>query len=226
MLNKWKGSIILSCLLTICIVQSISAQSNNHNETILESDSPYETVEQAEDNFEEDAATSEETQLDEQISGPGTPGPEINKEEESNDEMLHSAEQDLFGWAGVNAEIDRVVGTSKHGSASVRVETANEEADEGVVLAESSISPNTDYQYSVYVKGEGDVYLKIEETNIMGRFLKETRSEPFTLTDDWKKIDLNIKTVGETAQVDLFILTSSKQKAVFYADMVQFKELK
>ncbi|MBP3952635.1 carbohydrate binding domain-containing protein [Bacillus suaedae] len=213
-MKKWIGTIILTCLIVgSLLMQNVSAKSGPQpNETIGQA-SIDEKEEVVELNLEKNGLESEVEELDESLTGD-----QIN-------ELLESAEKDLFGWSAVGADIERVEIESIHGNASVRITTENKQEHEGVVLALSPIKPEVNYEYSVYAKGEGDVYLEIEETSSRGQFLKRTQSESVTLTNEWQRIDLNIETVAETNQVDLFILTASQQRALFYTDMIQFNEL-
>ncbi|TKC19282.1 hypothetical protein [Robertmurraya kyonggiensis] len=95
-----------------------------------------------------------------------------------------------------------------------KVETKGEKEGEGFVHTPSAPTSTT-VKYKVTLKGTGNVYLKIEETDARGTFLNEVKSEEIQLTDEWKEYELDAKIASTQSQLDVFVLTSTKQAMEF-----------
>ncbi|MGG0719706.1 hypothetical protein ABE096_19270 [Robertmurraya massiliosenegalensis] len=100
-----------------------------------------------------------------------------------------------------------------------KVEPKGEKAEEGVVYTPSELT-STAVNYKISLKGEGEVFLKIEETDARGTFLNDVQSEPITLTDEWKEYELTTEVKSTESQIDVFVLTRDKQASAFH-----FKDL-
>ncbi len=111
-----------------------------------------------------------------------------------------------FGVGAVVEELDEGI---------YRVKTKGDQANEGFVHTPAISSLDREINYQIDLKGKGTVYLKIEETDPRGKFLKEHRSPSFQLTEDWKTYNLKPTFHANTSQIDVFVLTSSKQKTEF-----------
>ncbi|MEQ2525295.1 hypothetical protein EKG37_16565 [Robertmurraya yapensis] len=101
-----------------------------------------------------------------------------------------------------------------------KVETTGEKEGEGFVHTPSAPT-SINVKYKVALKGEGKVYLKIEETDARGTFLNEVKSEEIQLTDEWKEYELEAKIASLQSQLDVFVLTSSKQETTFFFKNVE-----
>ncbi|WP_449622872.1 hypothetical protein [Robertmurraya sp. Marseille-Q9965] len=101
-----------------------------------------------------------------------------------------------------------------------KVVTKGEKEGEGFVHTPGAPTSTT-VKYKVSLKGTGNVYLKIEETDARGTFLNEEKSDEIQLTDEWKEYELEAKLASTQSQLDVFVLTGTKQAAKFLFKNVQ-----
>lgn len=130
-----------------------------------------------------------------------------------------------IGQAAFGAEIKKLeyfgVGAvvTEQENQHFKVQTEGEKTEEGFVYTPSELTSTT-VHYKISLKGEGQVLLKIEETDARGTFLSEVQSEPVMLTADWKEYDLKTDVKSTESQIDVFVLTKDKQATTFH-----FKDL-
>ncbi len=103
------------------------------------------------------------------------------------------------------------------------VKTKGEKAEEGFVFTPQKPFTSTNILFSVELKGEGSVILKISETNAQGQFIKE-ETKQVQLTSDWAQHVLPFQLESTSSQVDVFVLTDNQKETEFSFRNVQVKE--
>ncbi len=118
--------------------------------------------------------------------------------------------KNYFGVGAIVEESENFYTVNTH-----TVKTKGESTDEGFVHSPKILNKDSEFDFQIYLKGKGLVYLKIEETDSKGKFIKEKRSPEFQLTDEWKSYNLKTNLNQNTSQVDVFVLTGTKEKTEF-----------
>ncbi|WP_010677103.1 hypothetical protein [Bacillus timonensis] len=95
------------------------------------------------------------------------------------------------------------------------VTTKGEEESEGFVFSPEGVKGGETILFEVQVKGEGAVYLLVDETNARGTFLAETVSPVIGLHDPWRTIQLEVELQDTTSQIDAMVLTNKQEKTKF-----------
>ncbi|GAA0498298.1 hypothetical protein GCM10008986_26720 [Salinibacillus aidingensis] len=125
------------------------------------------------------------------------------------------AEEKSYKYFGVgDAEISEIAEHTYH------VNTQGAKQDEGFVFTPKEINGGKQITFQLELKGKGEMLIRISETDVAGKFIKETISDPIKLTDNWKKAQRNLMLSPNTAEVDIMVLTNRKQQAAF-----QFKNV-
>lgn len=105
------------------------------------------------------------------------------------------------------------------------VKTAGKEENEGFVFSPRGVKGGMTILYQVQVKGEGAVYLNIDETDPRGTFLAETVSPVIALHDSWRTIQLEVELQETTSQIDAMVLTNKAEKTKFMFRNVKISEV-
>ncbi|WP_102026357.1 hypothetical protein [Salirhabdus sp. Marseille-P4669] len=115
-------------------------------------------------------------------------------------------------YFGVGAEIDPLPNNS------FQVETKGVNANEGFVFTVQASKDSNLMHFQVELRGQPNdqVYLKVEETDPRGKFIQEHTSKPFSLSKDWQTYPLPITINEQTAQLDLFVLSTEKKPITFH----------
>jgi hypothetical protein len=124
------------------------------------------------------------------------------------------AMEDKKKFFGVGADIEKL----EKGIFEVR--TKGVKNGEGFVYTPEDIRAVKEATITIQLKGENEVYVKVEETDQRGTFIKDTRSPGLLLTDKWKTYQLDVTLSPTTSQLDVFVLTENKIETEF-----QFKDL-
>lgn len=125
---------------------------------------------------------------------------------------LHAtaAEKPEYTFFGVGAEVS----PSSDGT-SYTVKTQGKKENEGIVFTPSNIQGGQKVSVELDLKGTEEVFIKIEETDARGTFIKETSSQPIRLTDDWQPLKLDALLSPTTKQIDVMLLTRNKATTEF-----------
>lgn len=112
------------------------------------------------------------------------------------------------------------------GSYSLKVITTAGAVDRGAITNLSylcSITPSTQYTFSVYLKGSGTVRLFFSEYTDADSWISDTAGSPITLTGDWVRYSLT-RTVGSTARKFILrVLNTASDSITFYVDGMQIE---
>jgi hypothetical protein len=124
-------------------------------------------------------------------------------------------ETDVSGWSAVSgATLTRVTSEAHSGNASLRITTPGSAAGEGAQADASSFTPGRTYTAVAWVKGSGQITLRISDG------VGSTTSQTVTLTGSWQEISVT-RTISASATVLRVILrTPSAQVVTCYADDV------
>lgn len=99
------------------------------------------------------------------------------------------------------------------------VTTKGEKSGEGFVHTPSLQLTSKDVTYQVKLKGSGNVILKVEETDLRGKFIKD-KSIMVQLSDQWETYELTFSLTELSSQMDVFVLTPRRSQIEFH-----FKDL-
>lgn len=133
-----------------------------------------------------------------------------------------SVETDTTGFnVSSGTTISRDTTEYWHGAASLKVVTDGSIANQGVATsgAATTVSPNTKYSCSAWVKGSGSVLIRGRDDT--GTF---TDSSAITLTSAWQRLTVTHTTSATAANMWLSVLTSGTQAITFYADGLQIEQ--
>ncbi|MEH7235336.1 hypothetical protein [Bacillus sp. JJ1562] len=95
------------------------------------------------------------------------------------------------------------------------VKTKGAEENEGFVFSPKGVKSGETIVFQVQVKGEGAVYLLVDETDARGTFLAETVSPVIGLHNPWRTIQLEVELQDTTSQIDAMVLTNKQEKTTF-----------
>jgi len=95
------------------------------------------------------------------------------------------------------------------------VTTKGEKSEEGFVHTPKRQLTSKDVMYQVKLKGSGNVILKVEETDLRGKFIKD-KSIMVQLSDQWETYELPFSLTELSSQIDVFVLTAGRSQKVFY----------
>ncbi|WP_156291627.1 hypothetical protein [Oceanobacillus salinisoli] len=105
------------------------------------------------------------------------------------------------------------------------VKTNGKQMEEGIVFTpKEEFFGGENVHYQVTLKGKGNVILKIEETDPRGKFIHENRSSEIPLKNSWETYYLPVKLSKESTQLDVFVLTSKKEKIDFQMKSINIKK--
>lgn len=124
---------------------------------------------------------------------------------------VNAFESTDFRYFGVNADINKSSDSSHY-----IVRTKGQKEHEGFVFTPSNIIGGDKITISIDLKGKGNVFIKLQETDARGTFISETKSAPIVLTDDWLTKQFETAINPKTKQVDIMVFTSSKNKTYFF----------
>lgn len=110
---------------------------------------------------------------------------------------------------GVSATVEQVE------DGTFEVTTKGEEENEGFVFSPEGVKGGETIVFEVQVKGEGAVYLLVDETDARGTFLAENVSPVIGLHDPWRTIQLEVELQDTTSQIDAMVLTNKQEKTKF-----------
>ncbi|GGA81108.1 hypothetical protein [Ornithinibacillus halotolerans] len=111
-----------------------------------------------------------------------------------------------FGVGATVEEIDQ---------AEFSVSTDGATAGEGFVFTTDQIHSGEKVNFSVVLKGNETLQIKLVETDVNGKFIKEQTSPAILLEDTWKEFKYQTKLAKHTKQIDIFVITDSAKKSVF-----------
>lgn len=118
-------------------------------------------------------------------------------------------EEVAFRYFGVNATLSQ-----SEEQTVQQVQPNGKGANEGFVFT-GKTTGGEKVHVEVDLKGSNTVYLKIEETDARGTYIKETVSKPYRLTEDWQTALLDTTLSPNTKQVDYMVLTVEQNKTPF-----------
>ena len=127
--------------------------------------------------------------------------------------------QQRYQYFGINATLtqteDDVLKVNPNGA----------KANEGFVFT-VDCAPHEKLVFEIELKGSTTVYLKIQETNARGTFIRETVSKPYRLTEEWQVAKLLTTLSGNTKQVDFLVLTVDQTTLPFYFQNINVERIK
>lgn len=133
-----------------------------------------------------------------------------------------SVETDITGFTKINAgdTISRDTTQYWTGSASLKTVTPGSTNREGFYTSGINASANTQYTGSAYVKGSGDVTLRLYDfTNSVYQDFN------MTLSSSWTRFSVTLTTgASPVTDLRLYVLTNSVQALTFYTDGFQIEE--
>jgi hypothetical protein len=106
----------------------------------------------------------------------------------------------------------------------VTVQTSGIFPNEGLAWSFAKIKRKNCCAFHTVLKGKGEVYLKIVEFAKNGDYLKESLSDPFVLSEDWKSHQLTFFTDENMTEVQAYILTTKREKAHFSIQIASFRK--
>lgn len=124
--------------------------------------------------------------------------------------IAQAAELSNYRFFGVSADVTKATDGSHY-----RVKTKGIKDHEGFVFSPEDIKSGEKFTFDIQLLGSGDVFIKMEETDGRGAFIKETASEPIQLTKNWQSHTLNVELSPNTKQVDVMVLTRLKGEQQF-----------
>jgi hypothetical protein len=123
---------------------------------------------------------------------------------------VFAVEETITKFFGVGATVEEIE------QATYTVKTKGKAAGEGVVHSPESIQSGQKVSLNLNLKGEGKVHLLIQETDPKGKFLAENRSDTIQLSEEWKPYKLDAILQSETTQIDVLVVTSTKEEIEFH----------
>lgn len=102
------------------------------------------------------------------------------------------------------------------------IATKGEKPEEGFVYTPQEPFTTKEIKYQITLKGSGPVYMKMEETDARGQFIKE-KSLKITLTNQWKTYELPFQLKDVTSQIDVMVITAQTNKTEFAIKNLQIK---
>ncbi|TSI05132.1 hypothetical protein FJQ64_12510 [Lysinibacillus sp. BW-2-10] len=106
------------------------------------------------------------------------------------------------------------------GNGEYVVKTEGAKDEEGFVYTAPKPFTTEKIQVQVSLKGQGTVMLKISETTARGQFIREERL-PIQLTEEWKTYSVPYELASTTSQIDVSIVTQSKEQVQYtFKDLV------
>jgi len=130
---------------------------------------------------------------------------------------LAAEETPTIPYFGIGATVQEIV----EGEYLIKTEGAKEQ--EGFVYTPSEPFNKVDIKLQIALKGKGTVLLKIEETNARGQYIK-AKTKEVQLTDDWSTYEMEFTLESPTSQIDVSVLTKSKEKTEFTFKNLQITE--
>lgn len=133
-----------------------------------------------------------------------------------------SVETDITGFTKINAGdiISRDTTQYWTGSASLKTVTPGSVNREGFFTNGISASANTAYTGSVYVKGSGNITVRLRD--VTNSVLQDTN---YTLTSTWTKVSATITTgTNPVTDLRLYVMTDDIQALTFYTDGLQIEQ--
>jgi hypothetical protein len=115
-----------------------------------------------------------------------------------------------FRYFVVSADITK----SEDGTYHI-VKTKGAKENEGIVFTPEGIEGGEKLSLSLDLKGTGSVFIKIEETDARGTFIKEITSAPIILPGAWQTVQLDTTLSPQTKQIDIMVLTPTKSNVEF-----------
>jgi hypothetical protein len=122
-----------------------------------------------------------------------------------------------FRYFGVSAEISK----SDDGSYYI-VKTKGKRKNEGFVFTPNGLKNGRELSLRINLKGNSKVFIKLQETNAMGRYINETVSSPIKLNGGWQTVELETTISPNTEYMDVMVLTSDESKTEFYFKDTRF----
>lgn len=93
---------------------------------------------------------------------------------------------------------------SEDSDGSYHISTEGQKPLEGYVFTITPTGISNHIQLSVNLKGNASLIIKAVETNVKGKYLKETASPTVTLSPTWTTYQLDFSLDQVTTQIDLF----------------------
>ncbi|MBB6455415.1 hypothetical protein HNQ94_003915 [Salirhabdus euzebyi] len=115
---------------------------------------------------------------------------------------------------------------SENENKTYQIATKGLKSGEGFVFTASNIKSGKQNTFQFDLKGAGNVVIKVVETNIKGKFIKETTSKPVTLSDQWKTQQYTLMLSPNTKEMDVMVLTEGKQQITFQTKNIAVKQHK
>ncbi|WP_182101742.1 hypothetical protein [Niallia taxi] len=130
-------------------------------------------------------------------------------------QTVHAAEEPARQYFGVGAKVEQVE------NGIYRVTTEGKQPNEGVVFSLKATQIGLKPTISLDLRGQGNVALKIQETDAKGQFIRETMTHNTELSGEWQQLKLTTELSNELNLIDVTVLTTYQHKASF-----QFKGVK
>ena len=132
-------------------------------------------------------------------------------------QSLAAEETPTIPYFGIGATVQEKV----EGEYLINTEGAKEQ--EGFVYTPSSPFSKVDINLQIMLKGTGTVLLKLEETNARGQYIKAKTME-VQLTQDWSTYEMEFTLESPSSQIDVSVLTKSKEQTDFTFKNLQITE--
>lgn len=130
-------------------------------------------------------------------------------------QAVHAAEEPAKTFFGVSAKVEKLE------NGLYRVKTEGKQPNEGFVFSLVAEQSGMKPTITLDLRGQGNVALKIQETDARGRFIKETQTHNTELSGEWQQLTLTTEISDKLNMLDVSVLTTYKHKANF-----EFKNLK
>jgi hypothetical protein len=123
--------------------------------------------------------------------------------------QTYANEETKTKYFGVGATVEEVE------QATFMVKTEGRKVGEGFVFTPELKDKKDKLTFTIDLKGEGTVFLKIVETDSRGKFIKEHTSPMLLLSSKWTEYHLSADLQKNTQQIDVLVITEGKQKIAF-----------
>lgn len=90
------------------------------------------------------------------------------------------------------------------------VRTAGKKENEGFVFTPFPVKSEKQVTFLIDVKGKGEIFSKIQQTDESGTLIKETNTSTVKLSKNWKTVELKTELNQNTELIDIMVLTPRK----------------
>lgn len=134
-----------------------------------------------------------------------------------------SFETDTSGWSSVQGTeiLTRITTDAAPGYGTASLQVTTDGSSEGPMSDLIAVSPSTSYEYSVWLKGTGNIYLQWHEYQADGLTSNGFNTgSTFALTNTWTQYTLTGTTAATTANLKLLVVYIDATPTTFWVDGV------